>query len=534
MSHNTNDHHYSDFFLRHIPSDLYKKLTEDQKKRLYPKLYLAVLQIPPGIVIEEEWQLRCLLGDMDINAINKKDGRGANPAHYAAWSGNPDALDWVDSNCKGLLEEIDYFGRNICHYAAWSSNPDAMAWFNKNYKELLGENDFFQNCISHYAAWSGNPRAMDWVKSNYNELLERKDLFNRNIGHYAAWSSNPDALEWVKDNCPDLLNEVDDDGEKNIAHYAAFSASVESLEWVKRNYPALIKKKDTRFRSIAHYAAKSGKSAPLDWVKIQYPNLLNQTDKLGCNIAILALVSGVPEQFSYAMRLIDSPQQLILPIDGELVFNMLVEAMKTNFSLTEVTLPENASELLRKDVQDYCERNQSLAKICQEFKILLQGHFQNNNNPHLIKDILYHIFQFRTSSYEIDEPIVKKVFEDMYKKLKHENRYWMTQREITDLVKSRLGELQRPYTFFKSINKTDEAETNLLESFLNEVCFYKYNSKEQFQKAIEVFFEKHKDQLLPDSNSMRLFEKIIGKAAGIGLNVMGAINEHYVQVTPGG
>ncbi|QBR83496.1 hypothetical protein E3983_03425 [Legionella israelensis] len=196
-----------------------------------------------------------------------------------------------------------------------------------------------------------------------------------------------------------------------------------------------------------------------------------ERDRHRNTIVHFALLSENPEQFNYAVLLSDSTQQFIFYTDstGHSPFYTdesaasLCEAMKTSFSLTDVRLPAYAPEDIRKEIQTYCERNRRLAKVCQEFKTILQGHYQQKNLLNNIpKNMLYVLFQHLTLPYEIDESIARIVFNEVYNKLRPEAR--MT------------GPFRESYTFFGLIEKPDK-KIELLEKYINEGC--KENTKVQ-------------------------------------------------------
>ncbi|QDP72019.1 ankyrin repeat domain-containing protein [Legionella israelensis] len=607
------DNHYIDFLAHRIPSKLNDQLTQEQKKQLYPKLYQAIHLLPLPLAITEEWQLHCLLGDMNTDALNKKDNMDANPAHYAAWSDDTQALDWVNENRCDLLTQKDKYGKTIAHYAALSGDFQAMQWVKDNYHKLLTQKDKYGKTIAHYAAWSGSPKAMQWVKDNYPELLMQKDKNSgRTIAHYAALSGNPEAIQWVKDSYPELLTQKDKDSGrtiahyavesgsfkamqwvkdnypelmmqkvnsvtiahyaawsgslkamqwvkdnypelltqkdkygKTIAHYAAWSDSLKSMQWLEDNYPELMMQKDNNGKTIAHYAAQSGSLKAMQWVKDNYPKLLLEKDRYCNTIVHFALLSKSPEQFNHAVHLSDSPQQFIFYTDstGHSPFYTdesaasLCEAMKRNFSLTDVRLPTYAPEDIRKEIQTYCERNRRLVKVCQEFKTILQGHYQQKNLLNNIpKNMLYVLFQHLTLPYEIDESIARIVFNEMYNKLRPETR-------MTGQAESRIKELRESYTFFGLIEKPDK-KIELLEKYINEVCKEKYESAEDQKKAIKTFYKTYKSELThrrnplqtlfkPNSKSKteELFEKI-AKSVGIDLSMICDENESNSQVKP--
>ncbi|WP_126339377.1 ankyrin repeat domain-containing protein [Legionella spiritensis] len=464
MPHNAINNHLIDLLNCYIPLELHAQLPEDQKVRLCKAILYS------NVTINREWQIRCLFGHMDNNDLDKRDNLKNNPAHYAAWSGDTEALDWIHDNCPKLLTEKNTNNQTIAHYAIRSGNCKAMDWVKDNCSQLLEESNKLDQAgrsIAHYAAWSGNPEALDWVKNNDPELLTGKDNEGRTIAHYAAWSVNPEALDWVKHYCPEQLT-----------------------------------------------------------VKGMY----QQT------VADQALLSVIPEQFNHAIRLSHSPHQYTLPRNfyfSEEAIKRLLKAMERNFSITKIIIPRDVSERKTRDqIQAYCERNKKFAQICQIFKTLLQGHYQESNLLNYVpKDILYIVFQQLISSCEINTSFVNDVFERMYKQLNHDNRYRMTQQEMTDQAKCRLAELQRGFTFFKSTDNPGKEEINLLDAYIEEVCKKKYNCQEELQRAHDAFFQKNKNELKHHRNTKtgEFFEKT-GKVIGVNLSETDTASAHNTQV----
>ncbi|MDI9819307.1 MULTISPECIES: ankyrin repeat domain-containing protein [unclassified Legionella] len=309
MPYNVTDEHYSDLLRLGIPpAFIPPALMQEQMKTLYRRLLLATRYCT--LVITEKWQIHCLLGNMDL--VVKEDNRGANSAHYAAWSGEPMALDRVKTQCPDSLNTKDKNGFTIAHYAAWSGDHRTLDWVKRYYTEFLstaGSGDKaleqvemrctqFLNAIdnnggtiAHYAAWSGDPRALDWIKTHCPELLNTKDNNGCTIAHYAAVSGDRRALDWIKTHCRELLNTKDNDG-CTIAHYAARSGDRRALDWIKTHCRELLNTKDNDDCTIAHYAAVSGDRRALDWIKTHCRELLNTKDNDGCTIAYHAARSG--------------------------------------------------------------------------------------------------------------------------------------------------------------------------------------------------------------------------------------------------
>jgi len=118
----------------HIPNEVMNALIKASSESNHPldleSLYskLSALYIVGGVKdIWSFWQLALIAGlphDIAIenNDTSVRDEKGRSIAHYAALSGNPDALAVVLAKYPDLAKQTDKYGRTIAHYAAWSGN----------------------------------------------------------------------------------------------------------------------------------------------------------------------------------------------------------------------------------------------------------------------------------------------------------------------------------------------------------------------------------------------------------------------------
>jgi hypothetical protein len=104
-------------------------LEEQTFEFLYRCLCKATRAMSTPLKITASWQLLLLTGKVDILScllnnfsLSSIDNLGANPAYYAAWSGNFDNLNWVKTNAPDLFESKTNNGATIIDYAARSSN----------------------------------------------------------------------------------------------------------------------------------------------------------------------------------------------------------------------------------------------------------------------------------------------------------------------------------------------------------------------------------------------------------------------------
>ena len=169
---------------------------------LYQRLHfcLGTSSFRNILLVREHWQLQVLGGrtfseDALLNTARLRDNWGATPLHYAAWSGNPKALDWINSHDPEALKRKNNHGSTPIHYAAWSGNPQALDWINNHDPEALKLKNNGGRTPVHFAARSGNPQALDWINNHDPEALKRKDNYGSTPIHFAAWSGNPQALD---------------------------------------------------------------------------------------------------------------------------------------------------------------------------------------------------------------------------------------------------------------------------------------------------------------------------------------------------
>ncbi len=302
---NTTD--YTNLVSLGIPSDLIDQanIPEEFYKRLFNQLKPLMRMASPRLIIDAPWQLQVLTGKM--NSINlsstQQDNWGSTFSHYAALSGNPEALQWVADNRPGLLTKKDNYGLTI----------------------------------AHYAAWSGSHKALQWVADNRPGLLTEKDNYGRTIAHYAALSGNIKALQWVADNRPELLTRIDKDG-LTIAHYAALSGNIKALQWVADNRPELLTRIDNYGLTIAHYAALSGNPCILN--KALYlsgtPELFDVPNNLSNkNVVVKTLLSALDDNFTLVEVLLPihvNPDQRAA-IAEKILRNRAIKEATTNFSV---------------------------------------------------------------------------------------------------------------------------------------------------------------------------------------------------------
>lgn len=124
--------------------------------------------------------------DNEVDSSLLKDNRGLTIAHYAAWSGKPQALEWVGKHYPDLLTFITYEGLFIsdyatmsenveqCNYAiSLSSNPTNLYLFNFNYPRSLK-----LGIMATLAETVASNQIITSLTINYqNEYLEDKDIY---------------------------------------------------------------------------------------------------------------------------------------------------------------------------------------------------------------------------------------------------------------------------------------------------------------------------------------------------------------------
>jgi len=398
----------------HIPNEVMDALIKASSESKHPLdlegLYskLSTLYIVNVRNITSFWQLALIAGfshDVAITDASVRDEGGGNIAHYAALSGNPDALSAVLKTYPNLADQKDNAGRSIAHYAALSGNPDALSAVLKTYPNLADQKTNAGSSIAHYAALSGNPDALSVVLKTYPNLADQKTTNGGgSIAHYAAWSGNPDALSAVLKKYPDLARQKDNDG-RSIAHYAALSGNPDALSVVLKTYPNLADQKTNGGGSIAHYAALSGNPDALSVVLKTYPNLADQKTNGGGSIAHYAAWSGNPDALSAVLkkypdlaRQKDNDGRSIAHYaawyGNSVLLNMALSHLKlTTLNLDPRIIPDRFKLLSIKTLRKALETNITLTEVSHsevpiEIKALLTLNKLSKNLPFIKPDEL--------------------------------------------------------------------------------------------------------------------------------------------------
>ena len=214
----------------------------------------------------------------------EKTNQGLTIAHYAAQSGNADALNWIFSNQPELLDVQTNAFYNIAHFAAAAGNPLALQWIFTHKLELFDKKSQGNIPIAHQAARYGDAATLGWIHVKNPDLLNEKINTGKTIAHSAASFGNCDALNWIFVHKPLLLNDkANPDG--TIAHFAASASKLGVLNWVLAHKPGLLRVKTPLGCSIAHSAALLGNTDVLSWILVNKPALLDEKTRCGDNIA---------------------------------------------------------------------------------------------------------------------------------------------------------------------------------------------------------------------------------------------------------
>lgn len=244
----------------------------------------------------------------------------ANPFYPYGGSSEVPHYNWTEEGAADyLLESKNIMGNTIAHYAAWSGHPEALEWIKNNVKHLLQSKNNNGDTIAHFAAASGNPEVLEWIKNNAPRLLESKNNNGFTIAHYAVWSDNTDVLQWINNNTPQLLEAKNKAGStitnpeaflqhKSIvplllsndkfALHAAYEENLELLNWLKDNVPNSLESKDFAGRTIAHYAFMAKTNSAMNWIAANKPELLRLALKDTNLVAQCALASNSIQKFS--------------------------------------------------------------------------------------------------------------------------------------------------------------------------------------------------------------------------------------------
>ena len=345
------------------------------------------------LLVIEHWQLQALGGltlskDALLDTATYRDNRGATPYHYIAWTGNPQALDRIKSHDPQALQLKDYSGRTPIHYAAWSGNPQALDWILRHYPHALRseEDNYFKTPI-HYAAWSGNPQALDWILRHYPKMLVGKNNYPyilRTAILYAAWSGNPQALDWIQSHAPEALKQTTNLlGNYRITpiHYAAWSGNPQALDWIFRHDPQALELEDDHGKTPIHYAAWSGNPQALDWIQSHNPQALELQDNDGYTPIHYAARSGNPKALNQALLHQTNPARWRLYGADSTINNTLLEALKTNYTLTTLEGLEKSGMSEAEQCADIksLSRNRAIKKAKMQFIAFCQGTNQEDS-----------------------------------------------------------------------------------------------------------------------------------------------------------
>lgn len=168
---------YSKLLSLEIPAKLIyaADVNEQAYKELYKKLSPLVSQL--NFRIKEAWQLKALSGDIDFYKESglQEDMWGANLAHYAAWSGNQAALEWICGQRPNLLATKHNLGLTLVDYAAWSGKPEQLNYclgLSENFSELTLSKNLLCGSSSVEDLFSNLSSALD---NNYLLTLVKVD-----------------------------------------------------------------------------------------------------------------------------------------------------------------------------------------------------------------------------------------------------------------------------------------------------------------------------------------------------------------------
>lgn len=139
-----------------------KKLLQESNidNKLHASIYQSIEKLfsLTGSFKLQLWQLQALSGDTFFypSICDLKDGRNRNLAHYAAFSNQPRALDWIKANQPELLVTKNKHGFGMIYYIAYSGDPAMLKWVSHHDSSMFLMKTRLGNDFTFYAARSQN------------------------------------------------------------------------------------------------------------------------------------------------------------------------------------------------------------------------------------------------------------------------------------------------------------------------------------------------------------------------------------------
>ena len=232
-----------------------------------------------------EWAL-----NEDVLPINAKDRLGKAMHFNAVMGGQLDVLKWIHSSfpsscdssadytldCENGrryfdLAEKDYAGFTIAHSAAYLGNYDILNWIDSEesgLERLITSKTNLNESILHWAIAGANPEFVEHMLGKYIKRLLWNDVDGEgwNIVHFAAKRGDPSILNVLKRHVhrlhPSLFFNA---GRHGITPFLACSMSnkTSGLSWFAGEFENIAVRSSAQ--SGTHIAAMYGNLAPLMW-----------------------------------------------------------------------------------------------------------------------------------------------------------------------------------------------------------------------------------------------------------------------------
>ena len=227
-----------------------ERYTVEQCDALFQRLYCwhNPRVIGKAHITLYQWQIDALVGE-DIQALidaNRQSGDlfDRNIAHYVAWSGNLNNLKILVNN-NVPFDIPRYSGETIAYYAALSGNPELLDYLQQQSPELLRKKMYrHKHTLAHYAVLSGKVGTLEWIHKNMPELVEETtDTVTAqgvNIAHFASAVGNEAALTFIKINYPHLLERKNNLDQSVYVYAQGTINNDKTVNWVAANSPAAI------------------------------------------------------------------------------------------------------------------------------------------------------------------------------------------------------------------------------------------------------------------------------------------------------
>lgn len=318
------------------------------------------------------WQLAILAGvspEVALKGVESteldKDGR--NMAHYAAWSGNLHALDYVQHYHRATMRQthVDILAEmSFAHYAIWSGNIEMLP----KCSEQLKKNP---EICAWFAGLSGNKDMLKRILDENPQLKRDINISRFSFVGFAGLSGNLDMMKMLFAHCPELKT-VNSATKTTYAYSVARSGNLETLQYIYEQNPTLFENFPKDQRSMAYEVALSGNAKAFKWIvdtyMQKYPE--NHSRFIPANIVYSAARSRNSDTLNYALEIIKSKEFDLNNTQSGYSHDDMVEtlmaSLQTNATLMNVTYSTqfDIDNKDKKIIEGYLERN----RIIQNFE----------------------------------------------------------------------------------------------------------------------------------------------------------------------